>query len=159
MTNTTVTTTTTAASTTDAAQITMRSAYLDTLVVLGTFIEFYDPDAKRYPLPTYPYRWAPTHLATRRQLRAANLCPGRQPVVAQILWRYKNQRRVAYLYDTTRAATKRVSTPAQRFAIQCALVARRTCRTCGQFKDYYIPRRYGECLDCIDGYRPGGGSR
>jgi hypothetical protein len=28
------------------------------------------------------------------------------------------------------------------------LEARRRCPTCERVKDYYIPRRYGECLDC-----------
>nr|WP_018215066.1 hypothetical protein [Salinispora vitiensis] len=32
-----------------------------------------------------------------------------------------------------------------------ALRARRTCRHCHQVKDYYIPRRFGCCLDCHEG--------
>ena len=40
------------------------------------YIEFYDPDGSRYGLPTYPYRWAPKGLLTRRQLRANGLRPG-----------------------------------------------------------------------------------
>jgi hypothetical protein len=130
--------------------------YLDTLVALGRFIEFYDPDGNRYGLPTYPWRWAPTHLATVRQLRAAGLRPAGQPITAQVLWRHRKQRqpRVAYLYPIPGAKPKRAATPAQHAAIGKALQARRTCRSCGQVKPYYIPRRYGECLDCI----PGGAS-
>ena len=69
-------------------------------------------------------------------------------MVAQILWRHKKERRVAYLYDINHARTKRTATPAQLVAIGKALLARRTCQTCRQVKGYYIPRRYGECLDC-----------
>lgn len=128
----------------------MHIAYLDTLVAVGVFVEFYDPDGSRYGLPTYPYRKAPKHLATIRQLRARHLRPGGQHVVAQILWRHKKHHRVAYLYDTNHAKAKRTATPAQRAAIDKALSARRTCGTCRQVKDYYIPTRYGECLNCHD---------
>ncbi len=126
----------------------MRNAYLDTLLALGRFIEFYDPDGDRFGLPTYPYHWAPTELATRRQLRAAGLHPGRQPIAGQILWRRRKQQRVAYLYDIAKAKAKRPLSPAQLAAVARALLARRTCTTCEQVKPYYIPRRYGECLDC-----------
>jgi hypothetical protein len=126
----------------------MRDPYLDTLVTLGRHIEFYDPDGDRHGLPTYPFHWAPTDLATRRQLRAAGLRPGGQPIAGQILWHHKKQRRVAYLYDIAKAKAKRTATPAQQAAIAKALRARRTCPTCRQVKPYYIPRRTGECLDC-----------
>jgi hypothetical protein len=130
----------------------MRNPYLDTLVAMGRFVEFYDPDGIRHGMPTFPYRWAPTNLATLRQLRAAGLRPGGQPITAQILWR--RGKRVAYLYDITLAKAKRQATPAQRVAIDKALRARRTCSTCQQVKPYYIPRRYGECLDCAPGGTP-----
>ena len=126
----------------------LHDPYLDTLVALGRYIEFYDPDGHRYGLPTYPYRWAPAHLATVRQLRASGLRPGGQPIAAQILWWHRKQQRVAYLYDIAKAKTKRAASPAQLLAIGRALLARRTCGTCRQVKGYYIPRRYGECLDC-----------
>lgn len=128
--------------------MTITIPYLDTLVSLGTFIEFYDPHGTRFGLPTYPYRNAPTEYATRRQLRAANLRPGGQDIAGQILWRHKGKQRVAYLYEIAVAKAKRTATPAQRAAIDKALQARRTCRTCTQVKGYYIPRRYGECLTC-----------
>ena len=44
-----------------------RSAHLPTLDGLrgkGIFAQFYDPDAERHPLPTYPFRWAPKGLYT-----------------------------------------------------------------------------------------------
>jgi hypothetical protein len=116
---------------------------------LGMYIEFYDPDGNTYGLPTYPYRQAPKELLTLRQLRTQGLRPGGQPIVAQILWRHRKQRRVAYLYDKRLAKPKRTATPLQLVAIALALEARMTCDTCGQRKNYYIPRRYGECLDCV----------
>ena len=127
---------------------------LDALIARGMYIEFYDPNGVRHGFPTYPYRGAPAGYATIRQLRAAGLRPGGQPVAAQILWRHKKTKRVAYLYRVTDAKPKRTATPAQQGAIEKALLARRTCPSCRQVKTYYIPRRYGECLDCIPGGRP-----
>lgn len=116
---------------------------------IGLKVRFYDPLGTRYGFPTFPYRMAPTGLATRRQLRAAGLRPGGNDPVAQILWRRGD--RVAYLYRLDQTKTKRTATPAQRQAIAKALRARRTCRYCRQVKDYYIPRRFGCCLDCHEG--------
>ncbi|MEU4772475.1 RRQRL motif-containing zinc-binding protein [Micromonospora sp. NPDC023644] len=117
----------------------------------GLASRFYDPTGSRYGFPTYPFQSAPAGLATRRQLRAAGLRPGGHDPVAQILWR--RGKRLAYLYRLDLAQPKRVATPAQREAIAKALRARRTCRTCGLVQPYYIPRRYGCCLDCHGGHR------
>jgi hypothetical protein len=126
----------------------LRNPYLDSLVALGRYIEFYDPDGTRFGLPTFPYHYAPIGLATRRQLRAAGLQPARQPIAAQILGRHRKQRRVAYLYSLAGAKAKLPASRAQLAAVSRALRARRTCPTCQQMQTYYIPRRYGECLDC-----------
>src|SRR4051794_41064695 len=91
---------------------------------LGMYIEFYDPDGHTYGLPTYPYRQAPKELLTVRQLRTQGLRPGGQPIAAQILWRHRKQRRVAYLYDKRLAKPKRTATPLQLVAIALALEAR-----------------------------------
>jgi hypothetical protein len=125
-----------------------RVPYLDTQRVRNIFVEFYDPDGKRYGLPTYPYRWAPTGLLTMRQLRAKGLRPGGQEIAAQILWRHRKTRRVAYLYREDRSKPKRQATARQLVAIAKALKARRTCPTCGAEKDYCIPLSRGECNDC-----------
>jgi hypothetical protein len=111
---------------------------------------YYDPTGERYGLPTWWWRGAPAGYATRRQLRASGLRPGGQPIAAQILWRGVGGERVAYLYRTDLARPYRPATPAQLRAIGRALLARRTCSTCTQVKDYYIPRSLGECLDCAD---------
>jgi hypothetical protein len=128
--------------------MTGRVAELDALAGRGMFITFYDPDGSRYGLPTYPYHWAPAGLLTLRQLRAKGLRPGGQDITAQILWRHRRQRRVAYLYREALAMPKRQASPAQLAAIAKALAARRTCPSCGAEKPYYIPRSRGECLDC-----------
>ena len=77
------------------AALPRRVPVLDGARTRGIYVEFYDPDGTRYGLPTYPYHWAPRHLATVRQLRARGLRPGGQQPAAQILWR--KGRRVAYL--------------------------------------------------------------
>ena len=127
-----------------------RVAALDQLQARGLHIDFYDPDGSCFGLPTYPWHCAPGGLATRRQLRASGLQPARQPVTAQIIWRHRGKRRIAYLYRTDRAVPKRLVTPAQLAAVAAALRARRTCPSCGAEKPYYIPKSLGECLDCAD---------
>jgi hypothetical protein len=112
----------------------------------GIYVQFYDPDGRRYGIPTYPYHWAPKGLLTLRQLRARGLRPGGQQPIAQILWR--RGLRVAYLYRTDLALPRRQATPAQLAAIGKALAARRTCPACGTQKDYCLPRSTGQCNDC-----------
>lgn len=108
--------------------------------------EFDDPEGERHSVPTFNFRCAPKGLATRRQLAARGLTPGRQPIAGQILWR--RGRRVAYLYREDLARPKRAATDAQLAALLRAHVAQSTCPTCGTEYPYYIPRRFGECLDC-----------
>jgi hypothetical protein len=115
----------------------------------GIYVQFYDPDGRRYGIPTYPYHWAPKGLLTLRQLRAQGLRPGGQPVTAQILWR--RGLRVAYLYRADLALPRRQATAAQLAALGKALAARRTCPACGTEKDYCLPRSTGQCNDCADG--------
>ncbi len=112
----------------------------------GIYVEFYDPDGHRYGLPTYPYHWAPAHLATIRQLRARGLRPGGQQPAAQILWR--KGRRVAYLYHIALALPKRQATAAQLIALAAAMRARRTSPASGLEQPYCIPLSTGHCNDC-----------
>ncbi|MBF6138277.1 hypothetical protein IU501_35480 [Nocardia otitidiscaviarum] len=70
---------------------------------------------------TYPWRLAPAHLKTRRQLRAAGLRPGGQEPVARMVGRRFGREVVAYLYDATTAVPKRAATPAQLAAIAKAI--------------------------------------
>jgi hypothetical protein len=115
----------------------------------GIYVQFYDPDGRRYGIPTYPFHWAPKHLYTARQLRARGLRPGGQAPTAQILWR--RGLRVAYLYRADLALPKRSATPAQLAALGKAMTARRTCPACRAEKPYCIPRSAGLCNDCTDG--------
>ena len=117
----------------------------------GLRVEFYDPTGRRYGFPTFPYRYAPDGLVTRRQLRAEGLRPNGYDPVAQILWRHRKETRVAYLYRRDLAVPKRIPSPAQLAVIDKMLRARRTCPRCGQLRDYYIPRRTGACLICEPG--------
>lgn len=114
---------------------------------------FWDPTGERYGIPTFPWRQAPAHLVTLRQLAARGLRPGGQGVQAQILWRSRRSPgtpRKAYLYEVAKALPKRVPTPAQLAALGKALAARMTCPDCGRVCDYVLPRRLGVCLDCAD---------
>jgi hypothetical protein len=111
---------------------------------------FNDPEGETFGIPTFWWKGAPQGLATVRQLRAQGLRPGGQQVVAQVLWAGVGGTRTAFLYDVSRAVPKRTATPAQQRAIAAALQARRTCSTCGEVRDYYIPRKFGECLTCHD---------
>ncbi|WP_131738663.1 RRQRL motif-containing zinc-binding protein [Actinomadura roseirufa] len=112
---------------------------------------FMDPTGTRYGIPTWPWRMAPAHLLTRRQLTARGLRPGGQPVCGQILWasRRRPHVRAAYLYDVRFALPKRTATPRQLGALDKAMAARRTCPRCGEDAGYVLPTRYGACLDCL----------
>jgi hypothetical protein len=113
---------------------------------------YLDPAGVRHGgVPTWPWRSAPAHLLTRRQLTARGLRPGGQPVAGQVLWIGRRHTvRVAYLYGIGLAQPKRHPSPRQRAAIGKALAARRTCPTCDTDVGYCIPRSLGECLTCHD---------
>lgn len=95
-------------------------------------------------------------MVTRRQLRAAGLCPGGTPAVAQML-RARRRRPTeplrAWLYDLDDARPKRVPTLAQLRAVAAMNRAHRICGTCRRDVGYRIPETpplEGECLDCHD---------
>ncbi|MFF5262014.1 RRQRL motif-containing zinc-binding protein [Actinomadura viridis] len=120
-----------------------------------SLVRFFDPVGARYGIPTWPWRMAPEHLATRRQLAARGLRPGGQDIAGQVLWRSRRYGapggvRAAYLYDIRLALPKRIPTGAQRAALAKALAARRTCPECGRDAGYVLPRRLGTCLDCAE---------
>ncbi|MET9135096.1 RRQRL motif-containing zinc-binding protein [Streptomyces antibioticus] len=100
-------------------------------------------------LPVYRWRLAPDGLATRRQLRARNLRPGGQPVVAQ-LERPRRRRGplVAYLYRVDLAVPVRPMTPARWAALARANAARRRCSVCRRDAGYVIPASLGMCVPC-----------
>ncbi|GAA3472874.1 RRQRL motif-containing zinc-binding protein [Nonomuraea roseola] len=116
---------------------------------------FWDPTGQRYGIPTYPWRMAPPHLLTKRQLAAEGLRPGGQGVQAQILWSSTRHGapgvRAAYLYYRRFALPKRTPSPAQLAALAKATAARRTCPGCRTDVGYVLPRHLGTCLDCARG--------
>lgn len=111
---------------------------------------FWDPAGDPYGIPTYPWQMAPAGLATRRQLAAAGLRPGGQPVQAQVMWRGRGRVRVAYLYAVDAARPKRTPSPAQAEALARALAARRRCPECRQDRGYVLPARWGVCVPCAE---------
>ncbi|GHC33116.1 RRQRL motif-containing zinc-binding protein [Streptomyces cinnamoneus] len=99
--------------------------------------------------PVYQWRLAPDGLATYRQLRAAGLRPGGQPVVAQ-LERPRRRRGplVAYLYRIDLAKPVRPMTPARWAALAKANAAQRICPNCRTDAGYRIPTSLGMCVTC-----------
>ncbi|KOU67197.1 hypothetical protein ADK96_12570 [Streptomyces sp. IGB124] len=108
-----------------------------------------DPTGATYGIPTYPWRYAPAGLATRRQLRAAGLRPGGQPIAGQLLRpRFRREPLVAYLYRIDRAKPVRPMTSRKWGALALAMLARRTCPTCRTDAGYVIPSSLGMCVPC-----------
>jgi hypothetical protein len=115
------------------------------------FGKYFDPSGARYGLPTYPWRYAPDGLATRRQLRALGLRPGGQPIAAQVMRagrRAAGGVRVAYLYRVDRAKPVRPMTSRKWGALALAMLARRTCPKCRRDAGYVIPTSLGTCVPC-----------
>lgn len=115
----------------------------------AAFGECYDPDGQRWGIPTYPWRWAPEGLATRRQLRASGLRPGGQEPAAQVMRQRRHRAPlVGYLYRIDRAKPVRPMTTRKRAALAKAMTARRTCPQCRSVMPYCIPLSLGVCVDC-----------
>ncbi|MFH9071492.1 RRQRL motif-containing zinc-binding protein [Streptomyces alboflavus] len=117
----------------------------------AAFGKCYDPTGRRYGIPTYPWHFAPTGLATRRQLRAQGLRPGGQPVVAQVMLRHRRRKGgafVAYLYREDLAKPVRPMTSRKWGALALAMLARRTCPQCRRDAGYVIPPSLGTCVTC-----------
>ncbi|MFF4347875.1 RRQRL motif-containing zinc-binding protein [Streptomyces sp. NPDC001530] len=113
------------------------------------FGKCYDPSGARHGIPTYPWRYAPDGLATRRQLRARGLRPGGQPIAAQtLLPRYRRPPQVAYLYRIDLAKPVRPMTSRKWGALALAMLARRTCPKCLLDVGYCIPPSLGMCVLC-----------
>jgi hypothetical protein len=107
------------------------------------------PCAGRYAgAPVFRYGWAPSGLATVRQLAANGLRPGGQDVAGWLVWGPTNRPHWAYLYRLDLAVPKRAMTPARWAAVKRCNAAQRMCPTCGHDDGYRIPRSLGECWPC-----------
>ncbi|GHE36685.1 hypothetical protein GCM10018785_02900 [Streptomyces longispororuber] len=118
---------------------------------MSAYGKCFDPTGDRFGLPTYPWRFAPDGYATRRQLRAAGLRPGGQPVAAQVMRRHRGRKsgvQVAYLYRVDRAKPVRPMTSRKWGALALAMLARRTCPQCRTDAGYVIPVSLGMCVSC-----------
>jgi hypothetical protein len=82
---------------------------------------FHDPEGSRFGVPTYPWRQAPAHLRTRRQLAQENLRPGAEWEAQALRGRRGGRDPLkAYLYDADSAVPKRESTEAQLESLRIA---------------------------------------
>jgi hypothetical protein len=120
--------------------------------VSRTAVVLADPDANP---PLYPWRGAPEHLATRAQLRAMGLRPGRQGVQALLLWPSRrggrprvDGLRFAELFDTRLARPRITVSERHAAALAAALAARMTCPACGIDRGYVPSVRLGKCNVC-----------
>jgi hypothetical protein len=77
--------------------------------------------------PVFRFQWAPSGLATVRQLAAVRPRPGGQEVTAWLAWGRRSWPRWASLYRPDLAKPKRLPTPAQLEALARATAARRRC--------------------------------
>ncbi|UXX98050.1 hypothetical protein N7U49_48010 (plasmid) [Streptomyces sp. AD2-2] len=128
-------------------------------------------EAKRIPisaatLPEYDRGNIPDGLVTRRQLRDLGLSPGdnrgpdgaRGPVgILRCKWcSYRpwlscNHPTRAGLFSVGLAKPKRVPTIAQERALDRAMAARQTCRSCERRFYSCLSKKLGCCLECHDG--------
>ena len=117
----------------------------------AAYSKCYDPAGTRYGVPTFPWKFAPDGLATRRQLREKGLRPGGQPIAAQVMRRSRRRKSgcaVAYLYRIDRALPVRPMTSRKWGALALAMLARRTCPVCNVTYSYCLPTSLGMCLLC-----------
>ncbi|MER5617576.1 RRQRL motif-containing zinc-binding protein [Streptomyces sp. NPDC002215] len=115
------------------------------------YVRFWDPDAKRFDIPTWPWKLAPAHLKTRDQLVEMGLRP-HQPPAGQILWNNKKLGlRRAYLFDIALAGPPKKRSPGQVASLEAARRKRRTCPTCGEVREYTLSTALKECTTCADG--------
>lgn len=82
---------------------------------------FHDPAGERYGIPTYPWRMAPKHLRTRRQLAQENLRPGGEWEAQTMRGRRGGREPLkAYLYDREAALPKREPSELQLESLRIA---------------------------------------
>ncbi|MFB7722299.1 hypothetical protein [Nocardia sp. NPDC056100] len=81
---------------------------------------FLDPEGTRYGIPTFPWRMAPKHLRTERQLAEQRQRPGAE-AQAQVLGTSRRFGQLqAYLYDEANAVPKQERSEAQLESLRIA---------------------------------------
>ncbi|MCU1685773.1 MAG: hypothetical protein JWQ81_6512 [Amycolatopsis sp.] len=92
-----------------------------------------------------------TLLATKRQLRKRGLRPGGQDPVAVLYFRCRRAAKQVFanLYLIALARPVRPMTPARWAALDKAMAARRTCRTCGETGYAELPKAHRTCEACL----------
>lgn len=82
---------------------------------------YLDPEGRRHGgVPTYPWRLAPSHLRTARQLQAEGKSPGGEWEAQVLRGRRGRDPLKASLYDAEKAKPKREPSAAQLEALQIA---------------------------------------
>src|SRR5690606_4924673 len=102
----------------------------------------------REGLPFWRWGWAPSGLATRRQVHAAGrrLARGQDPY-GLIVW--KRGTRTAALYRMDLTVAPRTKTPALLASVIAMETARRTCRDCKTVRPYRMPTSTWRCWECM----------
>lgn len=99
-------------------------------------------------LPAFKYGWAPSGLATRRQLQAQRLRRRGQDPYGVLFWHSRRfGARTAELYRIDQAIPSREMTPRWRAALAMAYLAHCTCRGCGHEHNGYLPTSSWRCSE------------
>lgn len=100
-------------------------------------------------LPAFRWGWAPTGLATRRQLQQRRLRRSRgQDPYGVLVWNSRRfGSRTADLYRVDQAIPSREMTPRWRASLAMAYLAHCTCRGCGQEFNSYLPTSIWRCSE------------
>lgn len=103
----------------------------------------------REGLPWWRWGGAPRGLCTRSQVHAAGrrLARGQDPC-GLIVWRRGKRTAVLYRLDLTRPSRRK--TPALMAAVEVMERGRRTCRDCGETRDYRMPTSTKTCWTCME---------
>jgi hypothetical protein len=103
----------------------------------------------REGLPWWRWGAAPRGMSTRSQVHAAGrrLARGQDPC-GLIVWR--RGKRTAALYRLDQTVPSRRKTPALLAAVEVMERARRTCRGCGETRDYRMPTSTKTCWPCME---------
>ncbi|PWV71371.1 hypothetical protein SAMN05421630_11525 [Prauserella marina] len=106
-------------------------------------------------LPAWEWGHAPRGLATRSQLRdlPQPKSIGPQDPYGLLVFRHRKaarRREIAQLYRIDLARDRRAVTPAVLASVEKAMLARRTCRRCGQVQPRCVSTLTRTCWPCME---------